>query len=128
MDKPAFDGGINVAVKIPLYKYNEVIRFYGEVLGLELTPYFSAYTGQSYSCRFGTLTLWLDCVPHNSQTDIWLELNTDDIETAKDYLSEKGVNFRPELERLPDNIPAEWISDPAGIVMILKEDERLKKQ
>lgn len=125
--RPVFEGGVNIAIKIPLDKYDQTIRFYHDILGFELTPYFHEYTGQSHYCRFGTLTLWLDRVDHFSQTDIWLELNTDDMQQATAYLSENGVNFRPELEELPDHMKANWISDPAGVVILLKEDDRLKK-
>ena len=125
--KPVFDGGVNVAVKIPLDRYDKTITFYRDVLGFELTPYFHEYTGQSHYCRFGTLTLWFDRVDHFSQTDIWFELNTDDVQQARTYLSENGVNFRPELEKLPAGMKGNWMSDPAGVVLLLKEDERLKK-
>ncbi|WP_177197151.1 VOC family protein [Dyadobacter koreensis] len=126
-NRPVFDGGVNVAVKIPLDRYDKTIQFYRDILGFKLTPYFHEFTGQSHYCRFGTLTLWLDRVDYFSQTDIWFELNTDNIVQARNYLSENGVNFRPELEKLPEDLKADWISDPAGVVMILKEDERLKK-
>lgn len=127
MNRPVFDGGVNVAIKIPLDRYDQTVGFYQHILGFELTPYFHENTGQSHYCRFGTLTLWLDRVDHFSQTDIWLELNTDNIESARTYLSENGVNFRPELEELPADFKGNWLSDPAGVVMILKENERLKK-
>lgn len=126
MNRPVFDGGVNVAIKVPLDKYDKTIRFYREVLGFEMTSYFHEYTGQSHYCSFGTLTLWFDCVNHFSQTDIWLELNTDDITSARTYLLNNGVNFRPELEKLPDDMKGNWMSDPAGVVMILKENDRLK--
>jgi catechol 2,3-dioxygenase-like lactoylglutathione lyase family enzyme len=127
MNRPVFDGGINVAVKIPLDRYDKTVQFYSDILGFELTSYFHENTGISHYCRFGTLTLWLDRVEHFSQTDIWLELNTDNIDQARTYLEEYGVNFRPELEELPENMRASLMSDPAGVIMLLKESDRLKK-
>ena len=127
MNRPAFDGGINVAIKIPFNRYDKTIQFYNDILGFELTSYFHENKGISHYCRFGTLTLWLDRVEHFSQTDIWLELNTDDIDQARTYLDEYGINFRSELEELPESMRASWMSDPAGVIILLKESDRLKK-
>ena len=125
-NKPIFDGGANVVLKIPLDRYDKTVQFYQDVLGFKLAPYLHEFTGQSHYCRVGTLTLWLDRLDHFSQTDVWFELNTNDIQQARSYLSKNGVNFRPELEKLPEDINADRISHPAGIVMILNEDDRLK--
>ncbi|MEX0780752.1 MAG: hypothetical protein WD037_13495 [Balneolales bacterium] len=40
---------------------------------------------------------------------------------AHPYLAEHGVSFRSELEKLPEGIHADWISDLAGVVLLLKE-------
>ena len=86
-----------------------------------MTSYFHEFTGQSHHCRFGTLTLWLDRVDHFSKTNVWFELNTNDIQQARNHLSENEVNFRPEQEKLPEDLKTNQISDLIGMVMILKE-------
>ncbi|CAN5487797.1 glyoxalase/bleomycin resistance/dioxygenase family protein [soil metagenome] len=121
METPTFKGGYNIALKIPKYQYEKTLRFYREVLGLDLKKESDVNYEESYSCRFGPIKLWLDRVDNYSKTDVWLELETSDMEKAKDYLQSKEVHFRSELEKLPADLNAHWISDPAGVVFLLKE-------
>jgi hypothetical protein len=77
--------------------------------------------GKSYSCQFGPNKLWFDLMENYSQTDIWLELVTDDIDEAAKHLSQKGIHLRDELEVLPKGLKGHWISSPAGTIHLLTE-------
>jgi catechol 2,3-dioxygenase-like lactoylglutathione lyase family enzyme len=66
----AFQGGRNIAMKVPPHQYDDTVRFYREVIGLkevaELAP--------SIVFEFGANRLWLDRVKTLSQAEVWLEL------------------------------------------------------
>lgn len=121
MKKPEFDGGINIALKIPKDQYDKTIAFYRDVLGFELQEEESEHIKKSFSCQFGKNKLWFDMVENYSKTDVWLELKTSDISEARNYLTQHGINFRDELERLPQDLNANWMSDPSGTVLLLHE-------
>lgn len=113
-DAPFIAGGSNVALKVPKYRYAETFAFYRETLGL---PYLGPM-GSSERFRLGPVTLWLDEVAHQSQTDIWLELRTPEPSTAAQWLVDRRVPVRDELEPLDEGL-GHWISDPAGVVYLL---------
>ena len=117
MKRPTFKGGINIAIKIPKDRYESTLNFYKDIMDLELTK----ESKNSHSLKFGNNRLWLDMVENYSQTDIWLEIKTDNMENARDYLKQKGIKFRDELEKFPEGLNANWISDPAGVILLLNE-------
>lgn len=96
MNKPKgeFKGGNNIALKIPKYQYSETVHFYKEVIKL---PYLGNMAG-SHAFQFGDVTLWLDCMDNYSKQDVWLELQTDNVKVAADYLRENHINRRDEVE------------------------------
>lgn len=114
---PKFSGGNNVAIKIPKHKYAETVHFYKEIVKL---PY-KGKEGKSHSFQFGQLTLWLDEVDSYSQTDVWLEMFTDDTEKAITYLEGAGISRRDEIEPL-EGIDGHWVSDPAGVIHLLMKE------
>lgn len=119
--QPTFSGGSNIALKIPRFRFAETVAFYRDTLRLP-------YLGQrdtSYVFQFGTMRLWLDEVPHYSQTDIWLELSTGDVEGAVAHLTAAQTPVRDELEPLGD-FRGHWISDPAGVVHLLSHNEEVQ--
>ncbi len=117
---PSFKGGSNIAIKIPKFKFDQTVRFYKNVLKL---PYLGKY-GESHVFQFSSVRLWLDRVENYSQTDVWLEVHTDDVEQAKNYLQDHNVPIRDEIEPL-DGVDGHWISDPAGVIcLVSKEDEQ----
>jgi catechol 2,3-dioxygenase-like lactoylglutathione lyase family enzyme len=122
MNKPGFKGGINIAIKIPVVHFEKTIAFYKDILGLPLKEEQGQLTGPSYSCAFGPNRLWFDRVENYSQSDVWLELETPDLEEAVQYLQEKDVPIRDELEPLPAGLKGHWISSPAGTVHLLVEE------
>ena len=119
--KPQFRGGMNIAMKIPKHLYDQTIAFYRDILGFELTKEESEFIPESYSCQYGQIKLWFDRMDSYAQTDVWMDLETDDIAVAREYLKNHQVPFRNELEKLPADFKANWISNPAGLVMLVKE-------
>ena len=66
--------------------------------------------------------LWLDGVDHLSQAEIWLEIQTDDVEAAAAYLDSQGVVRRDEIEPLPEGFQGIWLSNPAGIIHLISQE------
>ena len=120
--EPTFKGGINIAIKIPKGKYEETVRFYRDILKLEVTekPIENPTVSRTHEVKFGPNIVWLDCVDNYTHSETWLELRTTDIEQASEYLTSKGISNCDELEKIPDNM--HWIMDPAGTVFILGEN------
>lgn len=107
-----FKGGNNIAIKIPKFKYDETVHFYKEVIEL---PYLG-FISESHAFQFGDATLWLDCMDNYSQQDVWLEIQTDHMKAAADYLKENHINRRDEVE-VHENSDGYWISDPSGTIL-----------
>lgn len=107
--------GKNIAIKVPAYRYEETVAFYRDALGLDVTRTMDASTGFA----FGSMTLWIDRVPHQSQVDVWLETFSDDVDGDVAKLADAGASQRDELEPL-DGVTGHWISDPAGTVILVR--------
>lgn len=119
--KPRFQPGNNIAMKIPPHEYQATVHFYRRTLGLhELS---SPDADETPRFAFGDKVLWLDCVPTLSQSEIWLEVVTDDVEQAASYLKEQGCHRRDEIEPLPDGFKAFWISSPPNIIHLVSQDK-----
>ncbi len=114
-----FDGGVNIAVKIPKNKYEKTVAFYRDILNLKVVerPVESPSISRTHEVKFGTHSLWLDCVDHYTHSETWLELRTTDVDAATRYLKSKGIETCDELEKIPANM--HWIMDPAGTVFLL---------
>jgi hypothetical protein len=120
-----FQGGLNIAMKIPKARYEETVVFYRDILGLEVTDQTGApgvvdAVPRCASVRFGPVTLWLDLVENYARSDLWLELFTDDVDRATAYLVDKGVATIDEVEPLPNGMKAHWISNPAGVTHLVR--------
>ena len=115
-----FEGGVNIAVKIPKSKYEQTVAFYRDVLKLEVVekPIANPTVSRTHRVAFGHNTVWLDCVDNYTHSETWLELNTGNVEAATSYLKSRGVDTCDEIEQLPENM--HWIMDPAGTVLIVK--------
>lgn len=107
--------GRNIAMKVPLHKYDETVEFYRDRVGLEVVRTMQ----DSVGFHFGEMTLWIDRVRHQSQADVWLELFSDDPSAA---LSKLGSPLRDELEPL-DSVTGHWTSDPAGTVLLVRKEK-----
>ena len=114
-----FQGGINIAIKIPKSKYEETVGFYRDILKLKVAEQAikSPTVSRTHEVKFGNNTVWLDCVDNYTHSEVWLELNTPDIKKATEYLQEKGIDTCDELEEIPED--THWIMDPAGTVFIV---------
>lgn len=116
-----FEGGINIAIKIPKSKYDRTVTFYRDILKLEVEekPIDNPAVSRTHQVKFGNNIVWLDCVDNYTHSETWLELNTEDVDIAVQYLSSKDVQTCDELERLPENM--HWITDPSGTVFVVKK-------
>lgn len=115
-----FEGGINIAVKIPKSKYEQTVAFYRDILKMETEemPIDNPTVSRTHKVKFGNNILWLDCVNNYTHAQTWLELNVPDVEKATAYLKSNGIESCDELEELPENM--HWIMDPAGTIFIVK--------
>lgn len=115
----SFAGGPNLAIKIPRSKYADTVRFYRDVLKLEVEeqPIDSPTVSKTHKVKFGNNVVWLDCVDNYTHSETWLELRTADPTLAAEYLRTRGVATVDELEKIPKDM--HWIMDPAGTVLLL---------
>ncbi len=118
-----FEGGVNIAIKIPKSKYEETVAFYRDILKLEVIEkrIDNPTVSRTHQVKFGSNVVWLDCVDNYTHSETWLELNTTDVAQATQYLQTKGVGTCDELEKIPEDM--HWIMDPAGTVFILGKPE-----
>lgn len=114
---PQFRGGRNIAMKVPSPLWQATVEFYRDVLGLKEIP----GTGPSVSFEFGANRLWIDREDRLSQSEIWLEINADDLARAADHFAAAGVVRRDEIEPLPDGFAGFWIQSPASIVHLVSQ-------
>ncbi|GAA0911223.1 SRPBCC family protein [Nonomuraea longicatena] len=112
-------GGRNIAMKVPTHQWESTVAFYRDVVGLPEIE--AGYDGdiQTATFEFGANTLWVDRVETASQAEIWLELTATDLPAAGRHLAESGVPRRDEVEPLPADSGAFWISSPASIIHLV---------
>lgn len=120
---PEFEAGINIAIKIPKSKYEMTVAFYRDILKLdaEEKPIKNPTVSRTHQVKFGHNVIWLDCVDNYTHSETWLQLTVPNVEEATDYLRAKGIDTCDELEELPKNM--HWITDPAGTVFNLQQQE-----
>ena len=61
--------GRNIAIKVPLHRWDEMVAFYRDRIGLRV----ARQMRDSIGFDFNGFTLWLDRVPHQAQADLWLK-------------------------------------------------------
>lgn len=116
--EPKFAAGRNIAIKVPPHQYEATIQFYRDVLGFEeLTEH-----APSVGFKFGSNNLWIDRVPGISQAETWLEVVTNDLDSASTHLHEAGIVRCDEIEPLPEGFQGFWISSPAQIIHLVCKD------
>lgn len=108
--------GKNIAIKVPLHQWDATVAYYRDRVGLDV----SRELRDSIGFRFGDMTLWIDRVAHQSQSDVWLELFAEDPDAA---LARLASPQRDELEPL-DSVTGHWTSDPAGTVLLVRKEQR----
>ena len=121
--KPTFTAGKNIAMKVPSHEFKKTVEFYGDVLGLPEADVADKGTSQVF--EFGGKNLWVDKIDGISQAEIWLEIETDDIDAASGYLAEKGCIRRDEIEPLPNGYKGFWVSSPSNIIHLMTEKQKL---
>lgn len=116
-----FTGGINIAIKIPKSKYEDTVTFYRNTLKLavEEKAITNPTVSRTHEVKFGANILWLDCVDNYTHSEVWLDLKTDDVEAATEYLKSHGIDTCDEIENIPKD--THWIMDPAGTPFILNK-------
>lgn len=116
-----FIPGNNIAIKVPTHEYEDTVVFYRDILGFEQTDTAPPDNTESTTFRFGDKILWIDRIAGISQAEIWLEVLTDDMDKASDYLNIKQCNRRDEIEPLPEGLKGFWISSPSNIIHLIHE-------
>jgi hypothetical protein len=74
--------------------------------------------------EFGDKNLWIDKMSGLSQAEIWLEIETENIEEASIYLEEMGCTRRDEIEPLTNDLKGFWISGPSNIIHLIHENKQ----
>lgn len=113
--RPHYSPGRNIAMKVPPHQYEATLRFYRDVIGLQPID----TQAPSIAFAFGDKQLWIDRSPGLSQSELWLELTTDDAKAAAAHLAAAGVVRCDEIEALPDGMQAFWIASPADVVHLV---------
>lgn len=118
-ETPAFRGGRNIALKIPAHQWDATVAFYRDVLRLPERPDIAP----DLAFVFGDSCLWLDRVPQLGQAEVWLQVETDDIDAADRHLAAAGAPRCDGIEALPEGAAAFWVSTPAGVVHLVSSPE-----
>ena len=112
-----FKAGKNIAMKVPAHQYQQTVEFYKDIISLRQIKEYEPET----VFKFGDKNLWIDKVNYMSQSEIWLEIECDDINEAEKYLESQGVVRRDEIEKLPKGLQAFWISSPSDIIHLISK-------
>lgn len=110
-----FRPGRNIAMKLPERSYSKTLAFYRDTLGIAVLR----EDDDGAVLDFGAIRLNLDRVPGQSQTDIWLQVVTDDTKAAQSQLDAAGVTICNEVEPLPDGFDGFWIASPSGTIHLI---------
>lgn len=115
---PNFSAGRNIAMKVPPHEFSRTVIFYRDIIGLpqieNLLP--------DFVFEFGDKQLWLDKVDHISHAEIWLEIQTDNLAAAEEYLDRKDIARCDQIEALPEDFEGFWIASPANIIHLVSGD------
>jgi len=123
MKKPKYTPGRNISMKVPPHEFKETVAFYRDVLGFEEISGSVSGSDKSVRFRFGDKILWIDCVPAMSQAEIWLEIETDDVEAASAHLELNRVVRCDGIEPLHESFKGFWLSSPANIIHLVTSSE-----
>lgn len=113
-----FSGGPNIAMKLPERLYAQTLAFYRDTLGLRVID----ADADGAVIDFGPIRLNLDRVPHQSQPDLWLQVQTPDTAAAKAHLEAAGVAQCDAVEALPDGFDGFWIAAPSGTIHLIDSE------
>ena len=94
LDPPACAPGRNFAFKVPAWLHDDAAAFYRDIVGLPRAD----TDGTSQVFEFGEMRLWLDRADHATHSDVWLELQVDDVERSALRLERAGARIADHLE------------------------------
>ena len=112
--------GKNIALKIPPSDFASTVAFYRDILRLKQL---GVANDGAVGFDFGGKDLWLDEVPSLSHAEVWLELRTDDLESAAEHFSSQSIVRCDDIEVLPDEFRGFWIKNPASLVHLVSEEQ-----
>ena len=115
--KVTFAAGQNIAMKVPPHQYEQTVTFYRDIIGLPVIKEEEPHI----VFKFGDNKLWIDRVNHLSQSEIWLELECNDVKEAKKYLTSENIMRRDEIEKLPEGFEGFWIAGPNNIIHLISK-------
>ena len=115
---PQFQGGPNIALKLPPSVFDATLTFYRDTLRLPLLDQYSP----SHVVQFGESLLWLDRVESLSQAEVWLQILTDDTAAAKEHFARSSVTRCDEIEGLPEGFDGFWVLSPSSIVHLVSNE------
>lgn len=115
MNTPKFQGGPNIAIKLPPAAFETTLVFYRDTLRLPLLEDHLP----NHVFQFGNNYLWLDRCEHLSQAEVWLEILTNNTTEAKRHLAAQGVERCDEIEQLPAGFDGFWIRSPSPVVHLV---------
>jgi hypothetical protein len=119
MAEKLLNPGRNIAMKVPPHRFDETVRFYAEVVGLNMI----ADLLPDIVFEFGPMRLWIDRVETLSQSEIWLELVTPNVNDAAKHLESHGTTRCDPIEPLPEGFGGFWIASPCDIVHLVAQDD-----
>lgn len=96
-----FDGGPNLAMKVPPHQHEATVTFYRDTLKLK------------------ELHGDVDKVDTVSQAELWLQVVTDNTSDAATRLRDAGAPRCDEIEPLEESFDRFWVSNPAGIIHLI---------
>lgn len=107
--------GKYIVLKIPMYLFEDTLHFYRDILlmDVEVKASFNAKKSKSAIIAFGTNTLRLEAEDQQLESNILLELSTDQIASAVEYFKANEVQI--------ENSEASnhYLKDPAGNLIYL---------
>ncbi len=112
----SFEGGINIAMKVPAHEYEQVMVFYRDVVRLPEITEKAPATG----FKLGPNQLWIDRDDKLTQAEVWLELFTPDHEDAAQHLAMHHTVRCDTVEPLGPDFKGFWIMNPANIVHMVR--------
>jgi len=110
-----FQGGPNIALKLPPSVFDDTLTFYRDTLRLPILKEHSP----SQVFQFGQSLLWLDRVESLSQAEVWLQIVTNDTAAAREHLAQASVTRCDEIEELPEGFDGFWVLSPSSIVHLI---------
>ncbi|MEL7179935.1 MAG: hypothetical protein AAFN63_08890 [Pseudomonadota bacterium] len=111
-----FNGGPNIAMKVPPHQHEATVAFYRDTLKLKELH---GNGDKTVGFQFGANRLWIDKVDTVSQAELWLQVVTNNTSDASTRLKEAGAPRCDEIEPLGESFDGFWISNPAGVIHLI---------